>query len=140
MLTSLLTTILPENPQLGMPCAKAKRITDFFTQQQLLFTLQVFLQQLENTSLTQFENSFEMLTIDQKFDILKQVQLRYAKLSKLVMVNILKSYYTDEVVLHQLKVEAIPPFPKGQSLDDTDWTLLAPVYEKGFHTRKVDEQ
>jgi len=40
---------------------------------------------------------------------------------------ILQCYYRDDRVLHALGVEPRPPFPKGHTLEQGDWSLLDPV-------------
>jgi hypothetical protein len=40
---------------------------------------------------------------------------------------ILAAYYRDDRVLLALKMEARPPFPKGYSLEQGDWSLLDAV-------------
>ena len=41
--------------------------------------------------------------------------------------TILQCYYRDDRVLHSLGVEPRPPFPKGHTLEQGDWSLLDPV-------------
>ncbi len=40
---------------------------------------------------------------------------------------ILQCYYRDDRVLHSLGLEPRPPFPKGHTLEQGDWSLLDPV-------------
>jgi hypothetical protein len=40
---------------------------------------------------------------------------------------ILQCYYRDDRVLLALGIEPRPPFPKGNTLEQGDWTLLDPV-------------
>jgi hypothetical protein len=40
---------------------------------------------------------------------------------------ILQCYYRDDRVLHSLGVEPRPPFPKGHTLEQGDWSLLDAV-------------
>jgi len=48
---------------------------------------------------------------------------RLATLSRAV----LQCYYRDDRVLHSLGLEPRPPFPKGHTLEQGDWSLLDPV-------------
>jgi hypothetical protein len=43
---------------------------------------------------------------------------------------ILGAYYRDDRVLLALKMEARPPFPKGYSLEQGDWSLLDTVRKR----------
>ena len=40
---------------------------------------------------------------------------------------IMQCYYRDDRVLHSLGLEARPPFPKGHTLEQGDWSLLDAV-------------
>jgi hypothetical protein len=40
---------------------------------------------------------------------------------------ILQCYYRDDRVLRSLNIEPRPPFPKGHTLEQGDWSLLDPV-------------
>jgi len=40
---------------------------------------------------------------------------------------VLQCYYRDDRVLRSLKLELRPPFPKGYTLEQGDWSLLDPV-------------
>jgi hypothetical protein len=40
---------------------------------------------------------------------------------------VLQCYYRDDRVLHSLGLELRPPFPRGYSLEQGDWSLLDPV-------------
>jgi len=43
---------------------------------------------------------------------------------------ILQCYYRDDRVLNSLGLEPRPPFPKGHTLEQGDWSLLDPVRER----------
>jgi len=40
---------------------------------------------------------------------------------------ILQCYYRDDRVVRSLGLEPRPPFPKGHTLEQGDWSLLDPV-------------
>ena len=43
---------------------------------------------------------------------------------------ILQCYYRDDRVVHSLGLEPRPPFPKGHTLEQGDWSLLDPVRKR----------
>jgi hypothetical protein len=49
-----------------------------------------------------------------------------AAMATLVRV-VLQCYYRDDRVLRSLGLELRPPFPKGYTLEQGDWSLLDPV-------------
>lgn len=51
---------------------------------------------------------------------------------KLAALNrvVLQCYYRDERVMKSLGMEVRPPFPRGFTVEQGDWTLLDPVRQK----------
>ena len=47
--------------------------------------------------------------------------------AEILMRVILQCYYRDDRVLRSLGLELRPPFPRGYSLEQGDWSLLDPV-------------
>jgi hypothetical protein len=43
---------------------------------------------------------------------------------------ILQCYYRDDRVVRSLGLEPRPPFPKGHTLEQGDWSLLDPVRKR----------
>jgi hypothetical protein len=50
---------------------------------------------------------------------------------------VLQCYYRDDRVLHSLGLELRPPFPKGYTLEQGDWSLLDPVKARPSMWRRV---
>jgi hypothetical protein len=50
---------------------------------------------------------------------------------------VLQCYYRDDRVLRSLNLELRPPFPKGYTLEQGDWSLLDPVKARPPMWRKV---
>ncbi len=50
---------------------------------------------------------------------------------------VLQCYYRDDRVMTSLGMEARPPFPKGHTLPQGDWSLLDPVRKRGKVWREV---
>ena len=50
---------------------------------------------------------------------------------------VLQCYYRDDRVLHSLGLELRPPFPKGYTLEQGDWSLLDPVKARPSTWRRV---
>lgn len=42
-----------------------------------------------------------------------------------------RCYYRDDRVMHAIGMEVRPPFPKGFTVDQGDWSLLDPVRARG---------
>lgn len=50
---------------------------------------------------------------------------------------ILQCYYRDDRVLRSLGLELRPPFPKGHTLEQGDWSLLEPVKARSSMWRRA---
>jgi len=50
---------------------------------------------------------------------------------------VLQCYYRDDRVVHSLGLELRPPFPKGYTLEQGDWSLLDPVKARPSMWRRV---
>jgi hypothetical protein len=50
---------------------------------------------------------------------------------------VLQCYYRDDRVLRSLNLELRPPFPKGYTLEQGDWSLLDPIKARAPMWRKV---
>jgi hypothetical protein len=50
---------------------------------------------------------------------------------------VLQCYYRDDRVVHSLGLELRPPFPKGYTLEQGDWSLLDPVKARPPMWRQV---
>ena len=50
---------------------------------------------------------------------------------------VLQCYYRDDRVLRSLGLELRPPFPKGYTLEQGDWSLLDPVKARAPMWRRV---
>jgi hypothetical protein len=50
---------------------------------------------------------------------------------------VLQCYYRDDRVLRSLGHEPRPPFPKGHTLEQGDWSLLDPVRERAGSLRRA---
>jgi hypothetical protein len=52
--------------------------------------------------------------------------------------TVLQCYYRDDRVIRSLGLEPRAPFPKGNTLDSGDWSLLDPVRQRPRMWRDVD--
>ncbi|MCP4959049.1 MAG: hypothetical protein GY925_07230 [Actinomycetia bacterium] len=69
---------------------------------------------------------------DSEFDSVVEVarQANHPFLGAMIAL-VAEAYYTDPRILFSLKKEDRPPFPKGNTLEQGDWSLLDPVMARG---------
>jgi hypothetical protein len=139
MIKIVLDTLIPGDIKLKMPSAS---ILDFNTYkikhgiQQIVID---FLFELTKISNNQFSRDFNELDEDQRMKVLNVCKLKNIRLFSLFLKHVFRAYYSDKRVLSILKVGSSPPFPDGNEIDDDDWTILLPVYERGSIYRVFDE-
>lgn len=63
---------------------------------------------------------------------------RNARVTMPIIKSAMAIYYSSEKVLSVIQRSPIPLFPEGNYLEEPDWTILEPVYEKGKIFRKVN--
>lgn len=80
---------------------------------------------------------FVALTADARLALVEKLRRKQARLANAVIVAALRAYYTDAGVLRALGAGAVPPFPDGNFLEDDDWSILEPVFERGPIWREV---
>ena len=105
------------------------------------FHLKIFFALLELTKISndQFSKNFNEIDKDQRMKVLNMCKLQDIKLFSLFLKHVFKAYYSDKRVLSILKVGSSPPFPDGNIIEEDDWTILLPVYERGSIYRVIDE-
>ena len=86
-----------------------------------------------------FSKDFRELNETQRISVLAASKLEDIRLFSAFLEHCFRAYYSDKRVLSILKVGSSPPFPEGNVLEEDDWTILMPVYERGSIYREFDE-
>lgn len=124
-----LDTILPGDESLGMPQAsKVVAVLADWDQYALV---------LDQLALEAGGKSFVALDAASRLAVVEKSRRKQARLANGVIVAALRAYYTDAGVLRALGAGAVPPFPDGNFLEDDDWSILEPVFERGPIWREV---
>lgn len=124
-----LDTILPGDEGLGMPQA-SKVVAVLADWDQYAIVLDQLAQEAGG-------ENFAALHAVSRLAVVEKSRRKQARLANGVIVAALKAYYTDENVLRALGAGAVPPFPDGNFLEDDDWSILEPVFERGPIWREV---
>ena len=139
MINSILDYLMPGDENLGMPPASK---IDFHAYkikygiQQIVIDL---LSEITKISNDKFLKDFVDLNEKQKSTILKEARLKNMRLFLTFLKHCFKAYYSDKSVLSIINAGSSPPFPKGNVLEEDDWIILMPVYERGSIYRKFND-
>ena len=132
-----LDTILPGDAALGLPPGSTMDMAGYAARHGTGSRMAELLDLLGRTSREEFGAPFETLDADRRLACVERAKRKSSRLATTVIVDCLKAYYTDAKILEKLSAGSVPPFPTGNVLEDDDWTLLEPVYERGPIYRPV---
>ena len=139
MIKIVLDSLIPGDTKLNMPSASILDFDSYEIKYGIQKIVIDFLLELTKISNDDFLKNFDELDQDQKMKVLKACRLKNIRLFSHFLKHVFRAYYSDKRVLSILKVGSSPPFPDGNEIDDDDWTILLPVYERGLIYRVFDE-
>ena len=139
MINTVLDTFIPGDYKLGMPPASKVDFNAYQNEHGIQQIVIDFLSELTKISLDTFAKEFKELDEEQRMHVLGAYKLINIRLFSTFLKHCFKAYYSDKGVLSILQVGASPPFPEGNVLEEDDWEILIPVYERGSIYRKFDK-
>ena len=139
MIKTVLDTFIPGDNKLGMPPASAVDFNVYKSKHGIQQIVIGFLSVLTKISKEKFSKDFKKLNETQRISVLAASKLEDIRLFSTFLEHCFRAYYSDKRVLSILKVGSSPPFPEGNVLEEDDWTILIPVYERGSIYREFDE-
>lgn len=129
MMNAFLDAILPGDDGLGLP--QASLVVTVLADWDQYATV------LDDLARDAGAKGFAALDAPSRLAVVEKSRRKQARLANGVIVAALKAYYTDQQVLRALGAGAVPPFPDGNFLEDDDWSILEPVFERGPIWREV---
>ncbi|MQX38202.1 hypothetical protein [Roseospira navarrensis] len=139
-LDTLWDAILPGDPARGLPPASQAGVSEVVAAHGLGEDAARLLVRSEAVARERFGTGFDALTPADRVTCVERARRADMRGLTPVLVAALRAYYTDPVVLRAMGAGTVPPFPEGNALNDDDWTLLEPVYERGSIVRPVPKE
>ena len=139
MIKTVLDAFIQGDNKLGMPPASAVDFNVYESKHGIQQIVIGFLSVLTKISKEKFSKDFRELNETQRISVLAASKLEDIRLFSAFLEHCFRAYYSDKRVLSILKVGSSPPFPEGNILEEDDWTILIPVYERGSIYREFDE-
>ena len=139
MINTILDTFIPGDYKLGMPPASRVDFNAYQLEHGIEQIVIDFLSELTKISLDTFAKEFEELDEEQRVHVLDSCKLINIRLFSTFLKHCFQAYYSDKGVLSILQVGSSPPFPEGNVLEEDDWDILVPVYERGSIYRTFDK-
>lgn len=127
----VIDVMLPSDSELDMPSSSVINF-DLYLKKFRLEELPIrFLLMLQNVCQKKFSEEFHQLDPIKKIQAIQACRLADIQLFTSMVGHLLKAYYSAPEVLLKIGAGSAPPFPKGNLLDEDDWSILEPVYERG---------
>ena len=86
---------------------------------------------LESSAQSKHGKAFSSLDPSKRISIFEALSLEFWGVVNVIGELILQCYYRDDRVLHSLNMESRAPFPDGHEVEESDWSLLNPVRNRG---------
>ena len=138
MIEIVLDAIIPGDRKLKMPPASAIDFKMYTIKYGIENIVNAFIIELKKTSNNKFHYDFNTLDDLQKNTVLNEVKFKNIRLFTEFIKHVFKAYYSDKKVLSILNIGASPPFPEGNPIEEDDWAILMPVYERGKIYKDID--
>lgn len=133
----IIDTLLPGDPDLGMPSASQIDFDTFLSQKNLVSLAHDFVGMVDELCVQKQSLGFEHLSPEQRLQMINACKLVDVRMFTEMVSQLLRAYYTAPCVLIAIGAGSVPPFPEGHALGADDWTLLEPVYLRGPIYREV---
>ena len=133
LLRALLDAMIPRDASSGLPTGSDPKILSRVLEvlnTGRVETLRTALNALESLAMHMFRDGFVSLTMKRRMEIFAHWEQSHTTQAQAISSALLHCYYTDERVMHAHGMEPRPPFPKGFSIPQGDWTLLDPVKQR----------
>ncbi|BEI36596.1 hypothetical protein [Polynucleobacter sp. HIN7] len=138
MLNLIIDTILPGDRALNLPPASEINIDIYLSSYRKQELISEFLNLTKKVCLNKFKSNFSELSGADRLKALEACKSANIRLFTDFITNVLKAYYTNAKVLETINSGSIPPFPVGNVLENDDWEILEPVFERGRVYRSIN--
>ncbi len=129
-LSALLDTILPASDDGNMPSAEGLDLMDYLAE-----TAEDFIPVLVEI-LGNFDDEFLGLSSSDRYRVVEAFSKAQAELFAGVLFHTYACYYADDRVLEGIGLAPGPPFPRGNTVEAGDLSLLDPVAQRSRTYRK----
>lgn len=138
MVNLIIDAILPGDLSLNMPAASQINFSSYINTYSKQGLIDEFLNLTKQVCLDKFAVNFSELSNGDRLKALEATKSANIRLFVDFITNLFRAYYTNPKVLEVINSGSIPPFPVGNLLENDDWEILEPVFERGRIYRSVN--
>ena len=140
MLNLIIDTILPGDRTLNLPPASKINLDIYVNSYSKQDLMSEFLNLTNKVCLDKFASNFSELSDIDRLKVLEACKSANIRLFVDFITNLFRAYYTNVKVLEGINSGSIPPFPSGNILENDDWEILEPVFERGRIYRSINPE
>jgi len=140
MLNLIIDTILPGDRTLNLPPASKINLDIYVNSYSKQDLMSEFLNLTNKVCLDKFASNFSELSDIDRLKALEACRSANIRLFVDFITNLFRAYYTNVKVLEGINSGSIPPFPSGNILENDDWEILEPVFERGRIYRSINPE
>lgn len=138
MVNLIIDTILPGDRSLNMPPASQIDFNSYMDRYGKQKLMDEFLNLTNQVCLDKFVVNFSELSNIERLKALEVIKSSNIRLFVEFITNLFRAYYINPKVLEAINSGSIPPFPAGNLLENDDWEILEPVFERGRIYRPIN--
>lgn len=135
-LVALLDTMIPENSLYGAPSAGDEAIVEDVIKSMTGNSKVAIIELLKELN-SNSEIAFHEMSVGKRRTRFEQFETTNGRQLRVLSSLLLQCYYRADKVLESLGMDARPPYPLGNTVEEGDWTLLEPVKSRGKIYRDV---
>ncbi len=130
-LQTILTLIIPSSLDGKIPSAADVGFINYLDNNIQISWLQEGLLKIIEESQKKYGKAFLDLSSSDQSELIDNLKRSFLKFFNRLTTEAIKCYYQHDTVLDAIGVDAHPPFPNGQILEEGDLSLLEAVYLRG---------
>ena len=130
-LTSLLNLIIPASEDGKMPGASDIGFIDYINNENQLSLIQEGLIRIIDETNNQYCQEFSALSVADQLTIVNVLKRELFRFFTDLTTQVVQYYYQHNDIQKAMGLDARPPFPNGQILEEGDLSLLEAVYLRG---------
>lgn len=138
MFNLILDTILPGECTLNLPPASQIGFDIYINRHSKQDLMSEFLNLINKVSMDKFSANFSELKDADRLKTIEACKSVNIRLFTDFITTLFRAYYTNPQVLEAINSGSLPPFPVGNTLENDDWEILEPVFERGSIYRSIN--
>jgi hypothetical protein len=138
MLNLIIDAVLPGDFSLNLPPASKINLDSYVNSYDKQELISEFLNLTTKICLNIYSSNFSELSAEDRLKALEVCKSANIRLFVDFITNLFRAYYTNAKVLEAINSGSTPPFPVGNFLQNDDWEILEPVFERGRIYRSIN--